>query len=186
MTRYTRYHKTFNKKTTVNPERELEKEYQAQSTKCLRCRQSGHKVRDCPLNQGIIHQKICYNCGQSDHSLKECPNPATGHLKHAACYVCGETGHLAGSCPKNERGLYPDGGGCRHCGSIRHLAKNCNPMAKDPKNILLGKQDDDDRVGADDDTATATLKRIQADNKAYQEEQERKTGKAKKVKVVKF
>jgi hypothetical protein len=25
---------------------------------------------------------------------------------------------LAGTCPENERGMYPDGGGCKLCGII--------------------------------------------------------------------
>ncbi|RKP22861.1 hypothetical protein SYNPS1DRAFT_19465, partial [Syncephalis pseudoplumigaleata] len=45
----------------------------------------------------------------------------------AHCFVCNEQGHLASKCPQNDRGVYPNGGCCRFCGSIRHLSKDCKP-----------------------------------------------------------
>jgi hypothetical protein len=37
---------------------------------------------------------------------------------------------LASSCPKNDHGIYPRGGGCRFCGSNRHLIKDCPDKKK--------------------------------------------------------
>lgn len=37
-------------------------------------------------------------------------------------------------CPDNPRGLYPNGGACKHCSSVEHYAKDC-PEAQ--KNNLL-------------------------------------------------
>ena len=113
---------------------------------CFVCRQTGHLSQDCSKNatSGASTDnfgKICYRCGRIDHSLKECrkaplkqpqkrkqregsingsedETPEQEFLPYAKCYVCQKTGHLAGSCPENDRGIYPDGGGCKLCGII--------------------------------------------------------------------
>lgn len=69
---------------------------------------------------------ICYNCGSSEHTLKACPEPRSATLPHARCFICSELGHLTSACPRNERGVYPRGGGCRFCGANTHLARDCD------------------------------------------------------------
>jgi len=106
---------------------------------CFFCRQVGHLSQDCPENVGKDESRsetgrICYRCGRIDHSLKECKKAPIQQrsredsvsasedetkqefLPYANCYVCHKSGHLAGSCPQNDRGIYPNGGGCKLCG----------------------------------------------------------------------
>lgn len=106
---------------------------------CFVCRQTGHLSQDCPQNvqnESTDARRICYRCGRIDHSLKDCKKPPTKqkrkhhdnnegddeevreqeYLPYAKCYVCRESGHLAGFCPQNDRGIYPNGGGCQLCG----------------------------------------------------------------------
>lgn len=140
MTRYTKFKKTFNStsvSTTVSgnvqkPKGGFERGagYAASSSvnnkslNCLKCRQPGHKMRDCPENK--VAPEYCYNCGEVDHSTKQCPMPFTNYA-HALCFICNTKGHLASACPKNDRGVYPNGGCCHYCGSIKHLGRNCRP-----------------------------------------------------------
>lgn len=113
---------------------------------CFHCRNRGHGVQECPrLNTekaadgtvipGLQASGICYRCGSVDHTLAKCPKPATnnGSLPFAECFVCGGKGHLSSMCEKNDLGMYPTGGCCNHCGSVRHLAKDCElaPHRKD-------------------------------------------------------
>lgn len=108
---------------------------------CFICRQTGHLSQDCPQNaqnELVNIAKICYRCGRIDHSLKDCKKPPAKHhngnasddeetreiqeyLPFAKCYVCQESGHLAGFCPQNDRGIYPNGGGCQLCGTFPSL-----------------------------------------------------------------
>jgi zinc finger CCHC domain-containing protein 9 len=115
---------------------------------CYVCRQTGHLSQDCPKNvNGETRAevgRICYRCGRIDHSLKDCKKPqirqnnregnvseneddtetTTEFLPYANCYVCNKSGHLAGSCPQNERGIFPNGGGCKLCGHYRCVYAN--------------------------------------------------------------
>ena len=141
MTRYTKYKKTFNASsvsttTSGNVQKHQNTKngfqrgagYAASTTNkalnCLKCRQPGHKMRDCLENKSA--PDYCYNCGEEDHSTKQCPMPFTNYA-HALCFICNTKGHLASACPKNDRGVYPNGGCCHYCGSIKHLARNCRP-----------------------------------------------------------
>lgn len=70
-------------------------------------------------------------------------------LPYAKCFVCDGKGHLAGQCPENTKGLYPNGGGCRFCGQVDHLAKDCKVTKDQAGTTVVGKIDLDQ--GADDD-----------------------------------
>ncbi|KAI8924289.1 hypothetical protein BC831DRAFT_380003, partial [Entophlyctis helioformis] len=109
---------------------------------CFLCRQTGHSIKFCPRNAGGAGalpdasadpsandsgSAICYRCGSSEHPLSKCFKRAdpSNPYPFATCFICKGTGHLASQCEKNDRGLYPNGGGCRFCGSVRHLARDC-------------------------------------------------------------
>jgi len=55
---------------------------------CFRCRQRGHRARDCP------QAKTCYNCNKEGHIGSDCPLPPA-----VRCVVCKEVGHKASECP---------------------------------------------------------------------------------------
>ena len=120
---------------------------QAGKTTCFACREQGHTAKNCPhalsAEDGKKIVGICYryvtttipraishpynSCGSNEHILNKCkkkPDPQDP-LPFASCFVCSGKGHIAGRCPKNEKGFYPNGGGCRLCGMTDHLAKDC-------------------------------------------------------------
>lgn len=102
------------------------------------------------------------------------------------CFLCDAKGHLASACPKNERGVYPNGGCCHYCGSVRHLARNCKPaQAANNGNEILVSASLSANANPDDDDVHEALKKIQEDRQAKKEEKavEQKT---KKKKVVTF
>ncbi|KAI7862287.1 hypothetical protein BDF14DRAFT_1857713 [Spinellus fusiger] len=125
-------------------------------TVCFGCRKPGHSVSHCPeAKQGA--QGICYNCGTTEHSLKQCKKPRKGsklshkrkryspadELPFAKCFVCEGQGHLSSQC------LYPNGGGCRFCSKVDHLARDCGVTKEEAGTTLVGKIDLEQ--GADDD-----------------------------------
>ncbi|OAD75266.1 CCHC-type zinc finger transcription factor, partial [Phycomyces blakesleeanus NRRL 1555(-)] len=70
----------------------------------------------------------CFGCRKTGHSVGNCPEAKQSgqdELPFAKCFVCKAQGHLSGQCPENSKGLYPNGGGCRFCGKVDHLAKDC-------------------------------------------------------------
>ncbi len=144
------------------------------NTVCFACRKTGHPVSECP-NSG---SNLCYNCGALDHASGSCPLPVdkSNPYPFATCFVCNEKGHIAGACPKNENGLYPNGGGCKYCGSKTHYAKDCKPVkqGKDTGNITLGMIDA--HQGGDDDDVFIALKKMSQDEKMNGAHQKSRVG----------
>ncbi|KAJ9102479.1 hypothetical protein QFC21_002879 [Naganishia friedmannii] len=71
------------------------------------------------------HQFSLPRCDSSEHPLSRCPKPPSVGLPYAHCFICLEKGHLASKCPSNSRGIYPNGGSCKVCGSVQHRAQDC-------------------------------------------------------------
>ncbi|KAI8896076.1 hypothetical protein BC833DRAFT_507337, partial [Globomyces pollinis-pini] len=105
---------------------------------CFLCRQKGHSIANCPRNTSKSTDdielaemgSICYNCGSLEHTLAKCDQrkDPKNPLPFSSCFICKQKGHLAGQCPENEKGVYPNGGCCKFCGSVRHLAGDCKPL----------------------------------------------------------
>ena len=101
---------------------------------CYHCRESGHTLNKCPKKSDKVGS--CFKCGSKNHTSRNCVSKLKGAdaYKFADCFVCGQKGHLAKACPDNPKGLYPNGGGCRFCGSVEHLKSECPRKAvKDAK-----------------------------------------------------
>ncbi|RHZ65108.1 hypothetical protein Glove_319g126 [Diversispora epigaea] len=158
------------------------------NTICFGCREKGHSVRDCPIakEKGV---GICYNCGSAEHIAKDCRRllKEVDKYQYAKCFVCNEQGHLSSKCPKNEKGLYPKGGGCRFCGKVDHLAKDCTLKKEDLGIVSVGKID---LNHADDDDYHIFIK----EKKKFKKEEENESLsfahaekiKSKKKKIINF
>lgn len=91
---------------------------------CFHCRQPGHMAANCPEKTG--ETSICFKCGSTEHDIYKCTaKVGKDEMPFATCFICKEKGHLSSKCPDNPRGLYPDGGGCRFCGSVEHYRRDC-------------------------------------------------------------
>ena len=93
---------------------------------CFNCRKTGHTIQRCPLAKTLLK---CYICGSTEHSITRClkPKDPLNPFPFASCFICQETGHISGHCPQNERGVYPKGGSCVHCGEYSYI-KICNSI----------------------------------------------------------
>ena len=81
---------------------------------------------ECPLKGEGESSDICFKCGSTEHNIHQCQTQLKeGEFPFAKCFICKLIGHLSGSCPDNPRGLYPDGGGCKFCGSVEHYKRDC-------------------------------------------------------------
>ncbi|KAJ1727250.1 hypothetical protein LPJ72_006024 [Coemansia sp. Benny D160-2] len=126
---------------------------------CYLCRKQGHRVKNCP--EAVSNDVgMCYHCGSEDHTTKSCPRPGKT-FPFATCYVCKQRGHLASKCKSNDNGLYPNGGGCKYCGSKQHLMRDCKPTQNTIAGTTVGMVDASQ--GGDDDDVFAALHRKQED-----------------------
>ncbi|XP_065163438.1 RNA-binding protein 25-like [Atheta coriaria] len=97
---------------------------------CYNCRQSGHVLSECPAiaadgNMDTAASGICFKCGSTEHTAFACKVVKSQEFRFASCFICKEQGHISWQCPDNARGLYPKGGGCKLCGDVTHLKKDC-------------------------------------------------------------
>ncbi|KAJ1881847.1 hypothetical protein LPJ66_011247, partial [Kickxella alabastrina] len=119
----------------------------------------GHSVKNCPKSVETP-VGVCYRCGSGDHTTKDCKKKGNS-FSFATCFVCGGQGHLASACQKNEKGLYPNGGSCKYCGSTQHLVKDCKPTRNKDLEATIGTIDAEQ--GGDDDDVFVALKMQQED-----------------------
>lgn len=159
---------------------------------CLRCREPGHTLKECKKQENpgeasseTVKKQYCYNCGADDHTHKLCPSPFS-NFAHAICFICSAKGHLASACSKNELGVYPNGGCCHYCGSIKHLARNCKPAesALNGNEVILSVATSA-QVNPEADDVHEALQRIQTEKEVRKEKHE-KEKERKKKKVVTF
>jgi zinc finger CCHC domain-containing protein 9 len=122
---------------------------------CYHCRQQGHFAADCPT-KNEIEATICYKCGSTEHGLSACPKRNEGNmtdLPYATCFLCKEKGHLISQCPQNSKGVFVNGGECRHCGSKQHLATKCPEKSRKPrkdKEPQIGSENIEDLLERDE------------------------------------
>lgn len=192
-------------------------------TRCFACRAMGHAAKDCPqaLNSSTTALEgeeqsseqpapattstltgketvgICFRCGSTQHILARCRRPAPqvgSDLPFATCFVCQEKGHLSSKCPRNaSHGVYPNGGSCKLCSSVEHLAKDCDlrsSSATVATNATVGGAKR--QVGADeDDFIDFARRKVEVDREEKREGKKQKTAAiggatAPKRKVVSF
>jgi zinc finger CCHC domain-containing protein 9 len=161
----------------------------ARNQTCFACRQVGHTLADCPnkdrqsSQDGSASQRICYKCGSSDHPLSACSQYRQGdsNLPFATCFVCQEKGHLAGQCPQNEKGVYPNGGECKRCGSKQHVSSKCpTKLIKKEKEGKVDEYDYSDLLEDDKPAKSAKVSKDSVTSKGTDKSTQ------KKKRVVKF
>ncbi|XP_034834545.1 zinc finger CCHC domain-containing protein 9-like [Maniola hyperantus] len=116
---------------------------------CYNCRKGGHNLSDCPDLKANIPgagaDGVCFKCGSTEHRQFECKVQRDKEFRFATCFICKEAGHIARQCPDNPKGLYPNGGGCKLCGDVTHLRKDCPTVneKKESTSIKLQTLTDD-------------------------------------------
>ena len=82
--------------TSLSPQdRETRRELPSAS-KCFRCAQSGHMIRNCPF------PSRCGRCGSSEHEQQDCRN------EKRVCFRCGSSEHFINGCPNMKRAAGPE------------------------------------------------------------------------------
>lgn len=115
---------------------------------CFHCRKPGHMMSACPqMSNGDVEK--CFKCGSTEHKSPQCKVVQGNDFKFSTCFVCNESGHIARQCPDNPRGLYPQGGGCRLCGDVTHLKKDCPQLMTDKKDNTWTLNSGNDFSGVD-------------------------------------
>jgi zinc finger CCHC domain-containing protein 9 len=141
---------------SADAKRKRREKLKALATTCFHCREKGHVADKCPQR---VQSTLCFKCGSTEHTIKACKvkTDAKNPYPHAFCFGCNEKGHIISQCPGNERGVYPEGGSCKHCQSVRHLAKECPSLIKQIEKakdeFVLSKATG--REGGDDDFQAA-------------------------------
>jgi len=117
---------------------------------CFVCRGTDHKAADCPegRDKGV---GMCFKCSSTEHTSERCKRTDIEGFPYAKCFICNETGHLSKACPDNPRGLYPNGGCCKECGSVEHFAKDCTKKQGRAENVTIKLKTLGEVRGIDDD-----------------------------------
>ncbi|CAO1617855.1 unnamed protein product [Parajaminaea phylloscopi] len=138
---------------------------------------------------------ICFRCGSTAHTLARCRRPAPrvgSDVPFATCFVCGQKGHLSSKCPQNaSRGVYPNGGCCKLCQSVEHLAKDCplrSSSATAATNATIassrGGINGERALGADDDDFHAFARsKAEVDREEKQDRNRRQPARASDAKA---
>lgn len=152
---------------------------------CFHCRETGHMAATCPQKTGEHKTDICFKCGSTEHNVHNCTKKIDD-MPFAMCFICKQKGHLSSKCPDNPRGLYPEGGGCKFCGSVEHYRRDCPERAENQthserrKTFKMRTETNEESIEAIDNSSDEASEEDEDENK-------KKSGpKAKKAKVVKF
>lgn len=141
--------------------RTARRERRKKARPCFHCRQPGHIAAKCPKKFSGNDENICFKCGSREHTIHNCKAKVDNdEMPFAICFICKEKGHLSSKCPDNPRGLYPDGGGCRFCGSVEHYRRDCpernenkNKEVERKRSYKMRQNNQNDSVEAIDDSS---------------------------------
>jgi len=68
---------------------------------CLKCKETGHVMKDCPKKQPMT----CFKCGETGHRKFNCP-VMKEKRDNARCFSCNKIGHFSNDC--NKKWVHPD------------------------------------------------------------------------------
>ncbi len=152
--------------------------------------------------RGGVGGNICYKCGSTEHRIQACPKLKAflpvggakkntkidfgklGELPYANCYVCNKSGHLASYCPESTKGLYPQGGSCRECGSVHHFVSDC--PEKEKAKMMRHRSDGQGGGNGSNASSSDSVAIDQFLEGEHQGDEEKVAKKTKKRKVVQF
>ncbi|KAL8805940.1 MAG: hypothetical protein Q9200_005227 [Gallowayella weberi] len=127
--------------------------YERGIPKCIRCKEMGHTVKSCTVEEGEIEKPTikCVICEAEGHRARDCKQVRVDRF---ACRNCKQSGHTAADCtePRSAEGVEfghfakdcPSGGGsraCRNCGEEGHISKDCD-KPKNPANTTCRNCDE--------------------------------------------